>query len=381
MANVNQIYTLLNATSKEALGDSAITVKDTTTFLSLGNQVLSTDKTKESFYDKLADRIGRTYVKYKNYVGNERAIYKTPLEYGMALQKIQVHKVGENSANQSWETASNPFEKSTDDTNFSMQIFAKRGTFAIEKVIYDYQLETAFTSPANMGSFVEMIFADMYNAMELDKENLANLCVATAIASCVAKKATAQLCFRNLWAEYKTTHADAVFATWKENTDFLKFASREINLVTKRMQKMRSHFNTAKADRFTKKEDMVVEILADFATATSSYLESGTYHKELVALPLYGEVDCWQASGTDYDFASTSKVFIKNDDTGINVEQSGIIAFVHDREKCGLSYDRIRTKSIYNPIGERTLYSHKADKGYYVDTSENGVVFAVFEEA
>ena len=142
---------------------------------------------------------------------------------------------------------------------------------------------------------------------------------------------------------------------------------------------MRSHFNTAKADRFTKKEDMVVEILADFATATSSYLESGTYHKELVALPLYEEVDCWQGSGTEYDFASTSKVFIKNDDTGINVEQSGIIAFVHDKEKCGLSYDRIRTKSIYNPIGERTLYSHKADKGYYVDPTENGVVFAVFE--
>ena len=379
MANVNQIYSLLNATSKEALGDSAITVKDTTTFISLGNQVLSTDETKESWYNKLADRIGRTYVKYKSYVGTERSIYKTPLEFGMALQKIQVHKLAEASANQSWETTSNPFEKSTDDTNFSVQIFGKRGPYEIDKVIYDYQLETAFTSPANMGSFVEMIFSDMYNAMEFDKENLANLCVATAIASCVANKETAPLCFRNLWAEYKTTHADALYATWEENTDFLKFASREINLVTKRMQKMRSHFNTAHADRFTKKEDMVVEILADFATATSSYLESGTYHKELVALPHYEEVDCWQGTDTGYDFANTSKIAIKNDDAGINVTQSGIIAFVHDKEKCGLSYDRIRTKSLYNPLGERTLYSLKADKGYYVDPTENGVVFAVFE--
>ena len=90
MANVNQIYSLLNATSKEALGESAITVKDTTTFLSLGNQVLSTDATKEAFYDKLADRIGRTYVKYKSYYGRVFSILNILIirqhEYGREKQ-------------------------------------------------------------------------------------------------------------------------------------------------------------------------------------------------------------------------------------------------------------------------------------------------------
>lgn len=380
MANVTQIYELMNETSKEILGAQAITVKDTTSFVSLGNQILSTSTNTDAFYKKLADIIGRTYVKYKAYKAGERSIFKNPLEFGMALQKIQVNKIGSASSNMSWQETPNPYNIGVDATDIAMQIYAKRGVFEIDKIVYDYQLDTAFTNPQSMGSFVELIFADMYNAMELDMENMANLCTSTAIASCVANKATAPLCFRNLWKEYKTLHADAVFANWKENSDFLKFASREINLVTKRMRKMRSHFNTAHADRFTSDADMVVEILADFSTATSSYLESDTYHKELVALPRYEEVDCWQGTATTYDFDNVSKIAIKNDDTGLNVTQSGIVAFIHDIEKCGVMYDRIRTKSQYNPTGERTLYCHKADKGYYVDPTENGVVFAIFEE-
>ena len=144
---------------------------------------------------------------------------------------------------------------------------------------------------------------------------------------------------------------------------------------------MSSLFNTAGADRFTKDSDLVVKVLADYSTATSSYLESNTYHKELVALPMYEEVPYWQASGTGYSFEDTSKVAISQSDvTSFNVTQSGIIAFIRDKEKCGVSYDRYRVKSIYNPLGERTHYAYKADKGYYVDETENGIVFYVADE-
>ena len=38
MATVNQIYSLVNDSAKEAIGSSAITAKDTGTLVSLGNQ-------------------------------------------------------------------------------------------------------------------------------------------------------------------------------------------------------------------------------------------------------------------------------------------------------------------------------------------------------
>ena len=60
MANIEMIELLVNETAKQALGREAITVKDTSSLVALGNQVLSTSTNVDKFYKALADRIGRT---------------------------------------------------------------------------------------------------------------------------------------------------------------------------------------------------------------------------------------------------------------------------------------------------------------------------------
>lgn len=383
MPNIETVHDLINATAKQALGREAITVKDTSSLIALGNQVLSTSENVDKFYKALADRIGRTIFKYKEYsVKTNSSLYKTPLEFGIALAKVQTHELAKAKENKSFAVTVNPFENGVDETDLTMQIFAKRGIWEVDKVLYDYQLNTAFTSMNDFGSFVNLVTQDAINSMNFDIENTGLLCESTAIASCIHAKVTHPHCSRNLLKEYNTRFTtDLKAETCLTNADFLKFASREINLATKRIKNMSSLFNTTGADRFTKNSDLVVKVLADYSTATASYLESNTYHKELVALPMYEEVPYWQASGTSYDFADTSKIFIsRNDSATYSVEQSGIIAFIRDKEKCGVSYDRYRVKSIYNAIGERTHYAYKADKGYYVDESENGIVFYVSNE-
>ena len=383
MANIEMIETLVNETAKQALGREAITVKDTSSLVALGNQVLSTSENVDKFYKALADRIGKTIFRYKEYNANiDKSLYKTPIEFGMAIAKVQTKQLAKAKANKAFVENVNPFENGVDDTDLTMQIFAKRGVWEIDKVIYDYQLNTAFTTFSDFGNFVNLVSQDAINSMNFDLENVGLLCESTAIATCLHTKGTKPHCARNLLKEYNTrftkTLTSAICLT---DADFLKFASREINLATKRIKSMSNLFNTAGADRFTKDSDLVVKVLADYSTATSSYLESNTYHKELVALPMYEEVPYWQASGTGYAFEETSKIMISRSDVNsFNVEQTGIIAFIRDKEKCGVSYDRYRVKSIYNPIGERTYYAYKADKGYYVDESENGIVFYVADE-
>lgn len=386
MANVTQIYALVNAVASEALGQSAIVAKNTSSFISLGDQILSTSTNRDAFYNRLPDVIGRAYIKYKAYeIAKDKRIYKTPLEFGMALQKIQTGSLAQAKNNDSWAQNPDPFADGVDDTDVVCQIFAKRGTFSIDKVIYDYQLDTAFKSESDFGSFVNLVFQDMYNAMENDLHQLSKLCVATAIATCINAESTHPTVSRNLLKEYNDAHTSATLTVAEalESLPFLKFASRQINLAVKRMREMSSLFNSAGADRFTSEGDVVVEILSDFATATSSYLESDTYHKELVALPMYAEINSWQGTGTDYGFDSTSSINITAGDGSqqFTVEANGVIAFVRDVEKCGIMYDRVRTKSMYNATGERTHYSHKCDKGYYVDTTENGVVFYLAEDS
>lgn len=383
---VNQIYSLVNEIGKQVVGNKAVAVIDAGTFVSLGDVVLSTDENKDKFYQKLADRIGKVVSKYKEYeIKNKKYLYKTPLEYGMALQKVQTFKIASMRENKSWVNTYNPYSNTVDNTDIVSQIFSERGVFEVEpKVIYDYQLETAFISASQMASFVNMIFQDAYNAMNFALENLANTTIATAIATCIHNVSTAPTCARNLLKEYNDKHTSSTLtvATCLEDLDFLKFMSKEINLVTKRMQTMSELFNSAGADRFTSKDDMVVYILSDVASCTASYLEADTYHNELVKLPNYVEQNYWQGSGTDFSFGSTSSINITvgKDTDAYTVNKSGIIAFVCDKEKCGVMYDRVRTKSMYSPSGERTIYYHKADIGNYVDTTENGVVFYIEDE-
>ena len=255
------------------------------------------------------------------------------------------------------------------------------GTYSYEDSIPDYQLFTAFTSASAMGAYISGIYTNMKNALEVADENLANLAVATNIAGVLKKgKATQK---RNLLAEYKTVSGDATItvANALTNPNFIKYATREIKTVIDNMTQMSTLYN-AEADipRHTPSDKAVVEILGLFASASDTYLQADTYHKELVALPNYEKVVCWQGSGTGFAFEDVSKINITNANIDTKaVVQGGILAFVHDIDSCASIIYRRRSHSIYNPRAERYNIFEKADKGYAVDLSENAVVFYIAE--
>ena len=381
MANVNQIYSIVNDSALEALGKSAITAKDTGTLVSLGNQVFSSDTNKEQFYKALTNRIGKTVIAVREYAAKTRAVKRDELEWGAIYQKIS-YKWKNATANASWETETqaNPFDVAI-GTEAVQKLFSMIGTYSYEDSIPDYQLFTAFTSASAMGAYISGIYTNMKNALEVADENLANLAVATNIAGVLKKgKATQK---RNLLAEYKTVSGDATItvANALTNPNFIKYATREIKTVIDNMTQMSTLYN-AETDipRHTPSDKAVVEILGLFASASDTYLQADTYHKELVALQNYEKVVYWQGSGTGFAFEDVSKINITNANIDTKaVVQGGILAFVHDVDSCASIIYRRRSHSIYNPRAERYNIFEKADKGYAVDLSENAVVFYIAE--
>lgn len=374
MATVNQVYQFVNDTAKAALGESAITAVDTSTYLSLGDQVLSSLTNREKFYDVLCDRIGRTVIAVRNYEAKERAVKRDEMEWGAIYQKISF-KRRDAVENPGWDgaTQASPFDVEI-QTEAVQKLFAKIGTYSYEDSIPD-NLFTAFTSAESMGAYVSGIYVNMRNALKIAEENLANLAVSTCMAGILKKGKQTQK--RNLFKEYygenieSKTVADAL-----RDPAFLKFASREINLVVKKMTKMSMLYNAENIPRFTPDDRLVVEILAEFATATASYLESDTYHKDLVALPNYEEVSYWQGSGKTNALEDVSSIKITNPEIDSSpIEQSGIVAYVHDYDAVASIIYKRRTASEYNKRAERMNIFEKATTGYAVDLSENGVVF------
>ena len=123
-----------------------------------------------------------------------------------------------------------------------------------------------------------------------------------------------------------------------------------------------------------------VVLLADFAAAAPAYLQSDTYHDEFVKLPKAEIVPCWQGSGNDYGFSSTSSIKVKT--SGNNtVELDGILGVMFDRDALGVCNYNRRVESLYNPKAEFWNNFYKMDAGYFNSQNENFVVFYMADAA
>ena len=379
MSNVSQIYSIVNEAKNQSLGSKAVTVVDTSTLIALGDAVLSSDTNTDAFLNALVDRIGKTVFSVRRYVKNDAGMVREPFEFGCIVQKIYVD-LPDAKVNNAWEIGKETYKPEFAPIikpSVKQKLFNKISTWEIDVTIPDTILKTAFTSASSMATLIDAIFTAMDNMMSIALENNANLTRASFIARKFSNQSKCGAI--NLLKEYNTlTNAGLTVADALRNTEFLKWATMQINLWTKRMSNMSTLFNDEGYKRHTSQDYMVVNVLQEFASATSTFLQSDTYNKELVALPLYKEVPFWQGSGESYSFNDTSKIDIKLD-AEHTVTKTGVVAVAYDYEAMGVTMNDRRSTTERNNHDEYTNYYNKASIGYFNDMSENGIVFYMEE--
>lgn len=378
MPNINQIYSIVNSVASQAMGSAAISAVDASSFIALGNSVLSSQTNTDAYLNTLVDRIGKTIFSIRAYQAADRDIVRESFEYGCILQKIYVD-MPEAKVNNSWNIGSNgytpefaPVIKPT----VKQKLFNAISTWEVAVTIPDEILKTAFTSETAMAVFIDAIFTSMENMMQLAMENNINITRAAFIAR---KLNTHNTCGAiNLLANYNDLTGETLtVATCLRDLGFLKYASQQIKLWTDRMVKMSTLFNDeAGYKRHTPKDLQVLDVLADFATSSDIYLQANTYHDELVKMPYYNVVPYWQGSGEGYAFEDTSAVNIKID-ANTTVNKSGILAVLFDHDAMGVTIKDRRATTERNNHDEYTNYYNKANIGYFNDMSENGIVFYI----
>lgn len=390
---VKQITTLLNDVVEDLTGQSAaIQTVDTSDLVSLGKAV-DTLNLYEGFFGSLVNRLAKTVYFIRVYDGAEsRSILRDEHEYGAFIQKVYYtapefvdnpeYKIPQYTAGSiSGYDQSSPYDVDATVTVNAM-VYGAQGTFAIEIVRPVDQIRSAFLSESEMMRFIDGIYVTIENQIKLAEEGLVNAAVSTAIAAAVDGGKV-----RNLLTEYNAI-ADTPITDEKvalADTDFLKYASREIRNTIKYMRKMSTQFNVNGYKTFTPEDRLVTEVLTDFASAMTTYLEADTFHKELVELPRYEEVPFWQFAGQSYgDFDDVSKISVINEkfvDATTNptgkIETDGIIAYVHDIENVAAYFGHRRSWEKYNERDDVYIHGETARKGYAVDLNANGVAFQV----
>ena len=376
---INQVKDLVNKIVRDAYGGQAPYANDLTGLVSMGDKVFSSNTDTELFMNSLTNMISKTVFSNRSYTAKTNNIMMENLEYGSMVRKIYVEPM-EAEDNTSWKlTAGTPLDLGVITPPSALQkLFESRNTWQLELTIPDYQIKSAFTGYEEMSAFITSIYTQIENSLNMQIERLSSTCLANFIGEKIyyAKgNPTEGIHAVNLLENYNTL-ASTTLAPEEalRDTEFLKYAGREIKQTIKRMENMGVMFNTEGYKRFTPPNELHVLFHTDYASSNATYLQSDTFNKDMVDLPKYDEVSYWQTQGQNGLLEDTTLVNITTSSGNI-VKQKYIIGFIFDHAALGVMVNRKGSQAFYNPKYEVTQKWEKADYGYFNDMSENGVVF------
>ena len=390
----NQIYGIVNAATKQALGAAAVAAVDASTLAEVGGQIVDSSNpgTFAAFVYGLMGVLNETRIKAKSYdTGARVSMWRNNEDFGLYRRKIQRNNVRDAVSNSSWTSQGGDYYDGDLSANWTDRLFGLISGFeSAPDIISRKKLARCFRNPAEMAEFINMLDIGRMNDIRCNMESCEMLARATAMGSCFEKAATAV----DVGALYNTVTGKATTAdSWLYDADYIRFIAVEMPRIIRRLRSMNRIYNNFQtnsvgpvyADRFTREDELVIDIHTDFRASMDGYLQNSLI-SDFVKLPGYNEVTRWQGIGTSYGDAH--KIIITNDNlnadttdvthvsnSGKTVTCDGIIAFAHDYDKFGLTIEDLRTVTGENTLQEMVTTVTKYDVAYAVDPSEQGIVF------
>lgn len=384
---VEQIFSLMNDVSKEVLGTTGLVKEDLTGIVDMGTAVFN-QNALDNYVKSLVNHIGKVIFVNRPYTGKVPSVLMSAWEFGSVLEKISAD-IPEAQENESWNL--------TDKKEYKQDVFYKpavtakffnsKVTFEVPVSITERQVKESFSSAEQLNGFLSMIYSAVDKSMTIKIDALVMRTINNMVAETLNADKTAfggdtvdyssasTVRCVNLLKLYNDKTGESLAADkCITNPDFIRFASYQMGLYADRMGSISTLFNVGGKDRFTPSDMLHTVLLSDFAKAAQTYLYSDTYNKEQVLLPKAETVPSWQGTGTDYDFESVSTINVKSS-SGADVNISGVLGVMFDRDALGVSNLDRRVTTNYNAKAEFFNNYYKFDAGYFNDTNENFVVF------
>lgn len=381
---VEQIYEIMNSVTHEMLGDSIIVAEDLSNIVELGQQFESVVGL-DNYVKKLPDHVGRVVFVDKKYEGRAPQVLMDGWEYGSIIEKIAT-RIPEAVENEDWEL--------TDGQSYDPNVFHapdvygefwnKRTTFEIDMSVTRKQVKSSFDNVTQLNAFLSMILNAIETSLTVKLDGLIMRTINNMIGETLYNEVptgvysnTSGVKAVNLLYLYNTRFSQSLTAAnATSDPDFIRFAAYVMKNYIDRIKVLSNIFNIGGESRFTPASKLHVVMHSEFKNGADVFLQSDTFHNEYTALPNADSVPFWQGSGTDYGFSSTSAVKIKTA-SGHDIDASGVLAVMFDRDALGVSNLNREVRTHYNEKADFWNYFYKAFAGYFNDTNENFIVFYV----
>ena len=383
---VKQIYTLVNDITNELLG-SAIVKEDLSNVVDVGNAVFNANKV-DNYVKSLVNHIGRVIFVDRAYSGSVPSVLMDAWEFGSVLEKISCD-LPTATENQSWELENgqtynpNVFYK----PSVSVKFYNSKTTFEIPLSFTEMQIKESFSNAEQLNGFLTMLYNSVEKSMTIKLDSLIMRTINNMIGETIHHEipesanysTTSTIKAVNLLKLYNDSHGTTITADkCLDNPDFIRYATYIISVYGERITKISKLFNIGGKDRFTPKDVLRCVLLSDFKKASEVFLKSDLYNEQYATLPESDSVPYWQGSGTNYDFSDITKIHIQlASDNTTEIQMTGILGVMFDKDALGVSNLNRRVTTNYNPKAEFYTNFYKFEAGYFNDMNENFVVFFV----
>ena len=384
---VTQIFKLVNDATKSILGETVVLAEDLSNIVDIGKAIEDASGV-DNYVKALVNHIGKVIFTERLYAGGVPSVLMDSWEYGSILEKIST-ELPKATESDSWKLTGgetydpNMFYKPT----VSVKFFNSKTTFEIPLSFTEMQVKESFSNANQLNGFLSMLTTSVENSMTVKLDALIMRTISNMIGETLAdglndgagsivatETSTKAVNLLNLYnAEYGTTLTVAKALT---TPDFIRYATYTMGLYVDRMARISTLFNVGGKERFTPVDLQHVVLLSDFAKASETFLLSNTFNSDRVLLPKHETVPYWQGSGLGYEFSEVSKINVKTS-SAVDVQISGVLGVIFDRDALGVTNLDRRVTTNYNPKAEFYTNFYKFDAGFYNDLDENFIVFFI----
>lgn len=391
---VKQIATILNNTIiPQATGSSDVVLTDDlSNLVTVGtavDQYLAVGNNMDNAVKQIIDKVGKTINWTRPYIGMAPNIIRDSWEYGSILEKNRASLVA---------YAENPTWGLTNGTDYldgkyympdvDSTLFNKKTTFEVNMSFAERQFKEAVHTAQGVSSFFGMIESRIGDSMTVALDSLAMRVLCNfAIEHFKAGKGIV-----NLLSLYNTAYSQSLTAAAAlTDKSFLRYACMQIMLWKSRIRGIGQQFNLEQFDTHTPYEDQMLILHSDFATGVKVFLESDTFHNDLLKFGEYQEVPYWQSS-KGYTIANTMAIGGKPASGQWSFTYEGetitqnvakcpyVIGMLIDRDACAICCEDSRVTTQYVPKGEFYTNFYKRDAEFLNDLSMNGIIFTLADQ-
>lgn len=382
--NFEQVSTLLKATLAQVRGAADVGEITTANFASVGTTALKCG------YDNLLNAISQvlstTYFSIRPYRGKFGGLYVDSQKWGGYTRKVQVvDKDPENNVEYTLADNQSVDMYEIHKPKILQLNFYGGNTYSRDLPIFKDQLDVAFSSPAELGRFWAMLYQNLDDMVQQDKETEARLAVLNFIGGKLKGDTDNVIHLVTKYNEITGKTLDAATVRQPENwTDFCRWMLGYIRTLSEKMtnRTVKYHINvTGKPiTRHTPLDRQKVYLLSDDANMIDTTVMSTTYNDDYLKVVDYEPVSFWQS----IDSPATVKVtpsYLAPDGTittATSAVTADVFGVIFDEEAIRASL--INEWSGTTPLNARGGYSVRWDH-YTVrwmnDFTENGLVLCL----